>query len=930
MSLLKLHFLGPPRIERDGRIVDPDTRKATALLAYLALSGERPSRDFLAAFLWPDLDDSHAKAALRRTLSALKSTIGDSAIYATREHIGLESNVVWCDVTQFGQAIKQGDLATAVALYRDDFLSGFSLRDSLPFDDWQRQQSEHLRRELGETLAHLVQNATGAGQFDAARQYAQQWLRLDPLREEVHCQLMRIYTSLGQPNAALRQYRDCVRILDEELGVAPLLETTALYEAIREDRLSTPVVSAQFMPNPHDSAIASGQSSLPFVGRESELDRLRQAYNEVGPDGRFFVVVGEAGVGKTRLVEEFLASSAASNVVSACCYAGETGLAYAPFIAGLRAAAAQPQLVARIQTLPTHWLAEVTRLAPELANGPLPPTSSNSPGAQAHFFEAIAQLMTAATNAPPPGILFLDDLHWADADSLDLLTYLVRRLAGRPLFIVVTWRSESVSVRHRLRALLSESQRAGWGSVIPLSRLGPEPVSALVQAMRADAPAQFGERLYRETEGLPFFVASYLAAMPETGAADWEIPVGVQGLLQTRLTAVSETARQLLQTAAVIGRSFSFDILQAVSGRSEEETVTALEQLIGQGVLMESATGTSLDYDFHHEKMRALVYQETSLARRRLLHRRVAVELAQHHMGSAGQIAHHYQLAGLAAEAAGYYKLAGEAARSVYANVAALAHFQAALAMGHPETAVLHEAVGDLQTLQGEYEAALLAYETAVAQGDEAHLARLEQKLGHVHQRRGEWELAESHFQAALAAVQLPGEHARLLADCSLTAFRRGDQPRALALGKGALTLAETTGDTAALMQALNVLGMLARVQVDLVGARHYLERSFSLAEKEGEVAQQIAVLNNLALVEAAAGNTDKALVCFQQALRLCQTFGDRHHEAALHNNLADLYHQMGQREAAMVALKTAVSIYADIGDQRNNWLPEIWKLTAW
>ncbi len=929
MAPLKLFFLGPPRIERDGRIVEPDTRKATALLAYLALSGERPSRDFLAAFLWPDFDDSHAKAALRRTLSALKATIGDSPIVATREQIGLEPNGVWCDVTQFEQATKQGELATAVTLYRDDFLTGFSLRDSLPFDDWQLQQSEHLRRQLGETLAHLVQNTAREGQFDAARQYAQQWLRLDPLREEVHCQLMHIYTSLGQPNAALRQYRDCVRILDEELGVAPLPETTALYEAIRENRLTTGVVSAQFIANPHGSANASGQSPLPFVGRESELDRLRQAYDEVGPDGRFLVIEGEAGIGKTRLVEEFLASLTA-NVVCARCYAGETGLAYAPFITGLRAAAAQPQLVARMQTLPAHWLADVTRLAPELANGPLPPITSSSPGAQAHFFEAMAQLLTTTASAPPPGILFLDDLHWADADSMDLLTYLARRLADRPLFIVVTWRSESVPVRHRLRALLAESQRAGWGSVMPLSRLGPEPVAALVRAMRADAPAQFGERLYQETEGLPFFVASYLAAMPEAGAADWEMPVGVQGLLQTRLTAVSETARQLLQTAAVIGRSFSFDILQAVSGRSEEETVMALEQLMGQGVLMESATGKSVGYDFHHEKMRALVYQETSLARRRLLHRRVAAGLAQHHTGSAGQIARHYQLAGLAAEAASYYKLAGEAARSVYANVAALAHFQAALALGHSATAVLHEAVGDLQTLQGEYEAALLAYETAVAQSDEAHLARLEQKLGHVHQRRGEWELAESHFQAALAAVQFPGEQACLLADCSLTAFRRGDQPRALALGKEALTLAETTGDTAALMQALNVLGMLARVQADLAGARHCLERSLSLAEKEGEVDQQAAVLNNLALVEAAAGNTDEALVCFQKALRLCQTFGDRHREAALHNNLADLYHQMGQQEAAMVALKTAVIIYADIGDQRSNWQPEIWKLTAW
>ena len=927
MTPLRLLLLGPPRLERDDQILEVDTRKATALLAYLVLSGERPSRDFLAAFLWPEFDDSRAKAALRRTLSTVKTAVGAEAIFANREAIGLAADAIWCDVTAFQHALQQQELETAVALYRDDFLSGFSLRDSLPFDDWQVVTAQTLRRDLETALEKLISQVSALGHWEKSLALAHRWLALDPLREEVHCQLMRIYTSLGQPNAALRQYRSCVRILDEELGVPPLPETTALYEAIRENRLAPPLGSEQAAAPTQDSAAAPGPSSLPFVGREGELARLRQAYDQVEPDGRFFVIEGEAGVGKTRLVEEFLATLPAHNLISARCYEGESGLAYAPFIAGLRAAATHPQLAARLQALPAHWLAEAARLVPELAK---PPTTGAGPGAQTRFFEATAQLLVAAASTPPPGIFFLDDFHWADADSLDLLTYLVRRLAERPLFIVVTWRSESVPVRHRLRALLAESQRAGWGSVVPLARLGAQPVAALVRAIHAHAPAQFGERLYQETEGLPFFVASYLAAMPEAGATDWEIPAGVQGLLQARLTTVSETGRQLLQTAAVIGRSFTFDTVQAASGRSEEETVTALEQLLGKGVLTESTATEAVGYDFHHEKMRALVYQETSLARRRLLHRRVAAGLAQHHTGSAGQIAYHYQLAGLAAEAATYYKLAGEEARRVYANVAALAHFQSALALGHPETVVLHEAVGDLQTLQGEYEAALMAYETAVAQTNEANLDRLEQKLGHVHQRRGEWELAESHFQAALAVAPLPGAQAHLLADCGLTAFRRGDQPRALALAKEALTLAETSGDTAALRQTLNVLGMLARTQADLAGARHYLKRSLALAEAEGEVTSQAAVLNNLALVEMAAGHADKALTCFQKALRLCQTFGDRHREAALHNNLADLYHQMGEREAAMVALKTAVTIYADIGDQQNNWQPEIWKLTAW
>jgi len=962
MSDIRLHLLGPPRLEQNGAVQTVDTRKAIALLAYVALTAAGHSRETLAALLWPEYESSNARAALRRTLSALRRAGAEAVLEISRDLVGpLPGAALWVDVDTFTQLLAtckqhghapsqvcdrcQAPLQEAIDLYQDEFMAGFTLRDSPAFDEWQYFQRESLRTRLAGALERLAQLYSRRGEYETAVPLIRRWLALDNLREETHRALMQLYAWSGQREAALRQYRECVRILDEELGVAPLPETTALYEAIRENQL---IISGQWAVDSEQLTVDNRQLStvsyqlstinVPFVGREEELARLRQAYEQVGPDGRFLIIEGEAGVGKTRLVAEFLATLPDAGIISARCYEGETGLAYVPLIAGLRTAVSQPQFAIRIQQLPYHWLAEAARLLPELVPGTLPPVTGSDPGAQTRLFEATAQLLAAAAGTEPPGIFVLDDLHWADADSLYLLTYLVRRLAGRPLLILVTWRSESVPPGHRLRSLLAESQRAGWGAALPLSRLGSEQVTALVRAVHAGAPEQLEERLFRETEGLPFFVVSYLAAMadaatlPEAETAVWEMPSGVQELLYGRLKAVSETARQLLQTAAVIGRSFTFDTVQAASGRSEEETVTALEQLMDQGVLVESVTdgGVTPVYDFHHEKLRRLVYQETSLARQRLLHRRLADGLAQHHIGSAGQIAHHYQLAGLAGQAADYYKLAGEESRRVYANAAALRHFQAALALGHPETAGLHEAIGDLQTLQGEYGAALASYETAVAQSGAEDATRLEQKLGHIHQRRGEWELAASHLQAALASAQLSGERAYLLADSSFTAYQRGDRDRALALAQEALALAETDDDVTSLMHTLNVLGMLARAQNDLPAARQHLQRSLTLAESVGDVARQTAVLNNLALVETAAGHSDEAHAYFQQALDLCQTFGDRHREAALHNNLADLYHQTGQRDKAMAALKTAVSIYADIGDQQSHWQPEIWKLTEW
>ena len=373
-----------------------------------------------------------------------------------------------------------------------------------------------------------------------------------------------------------------------------------------------------------------------------------------------------------------------------------------------------------------------------------------------------------------------------------------------------------------------------------------------------------------ETEGLPFFVVEYLAAISngllEGEQAGWSLPGGVRDLLRSRLTVVSETGKQLLNTAAVIGRSFDFDTLREASGRGEEEAVEGLEELIGQGLVAEMrATGEDtgspgalpggrseaggLMYDFSHEKLRALVYEETSLARRRLLHRRVAEALAGHGRSPrgegapAGQIAHHYEQAGEDGLAADFYKRAGEHARALYANAEAISHFQAALALGHPDAAALHEAIGDLHTLQGEYTAAVQSYRAALGDpvtsstdtGDQRPATdnsapRIEHKLGGVYLRRGAWELAEGHFERALQALQDEGSaangvRARVLADWSLAAYRRGDVQRAVDLANQALALAGEGQDRRALAQAHNMLGILASHSGDLQAARGHLER---------------------------------------------------------------------------------------------------------
>src|SRR5919206_2155771 len=248
-----ISLLGTPRIEVGGEPLEVDTRKAIALLAYLAVTRRRYARDALAGLLWPEYNQTRARAALRRTLSSLGRARAQGWLEVDRHSVGLGGDGIWVDVDSFRELLSEcrthghpesevcpeclPPLSEAVALYRDDFMAGFGLRDSLAFDDWQFFQSESLRKELAGALEKLARGRGALGEWEAAIAHARRWLAMDTLHEPAHRLLMALYAWSDQRAAALRQYRECVRILGHELGVAPLEETTLLYRAIQENDL---------------------------------------------------------------------------------------------------------------------------------------------------------------------------------------------------------------------------------------------------------------------------------------------------------------------------------------------------------------------------------------------------------------------------------------------------------------------------------------------------------------------------------------------------------------------------------------------------------------------------------------------------------------------------------------------------------------------
>ena len=905
---LEIDLLGTPRVRVDGAPLRVDTRKATALVAVLCLDGAQ-GRDPLVDLLWPELEPERGRAALRRTLSTLRAALGGRWLEADRSAVRLELDDDAVDVVRFRRLAAAaasgpaaiGPLSEAVALHRGDLLAGFGLRDSARFDDWQRDAAAALRGELEIALDRLASELAADGRPGEAIAHCQRRLALDPLHEPAHRALIRLYAVSGHRAEALKQYRECVRVLDRELGVRPLPETSELYDAVNEG-----VAVAVPAPQPQAARVAPGPARPPLVGRERELGVLEAQLGASAAGGRLVALEGEAGVGKTRLGEELLARAAAAGGVALAVRAheGESALPFG-LVASLLRAAMEEGRDARLADMPDHWRAEAARLVPEAGAGGAV-AAGDGAGAQQRLHEGLVQVLGALLGGDGvPGAVVLDDLQSADPASLAVLGYLARRLVGRPLLVVAAWRPEEAGEE---LALLRRHAEA----TLRLGRLGRDDVALLAAAAGVERHAQW---LYDETEGLPLFVVEYLAALAGAGAAD-ELPGGVRELLSARLDAVGETAGQLLAAAAVIGRAFGVETLRAASGRGEDETVLGLEELTRRGVIAEGEDG----YAFSHDKLLAIAYERTSLARRRLLHRRVAGALAARR-ADAALVARHLLGAGMDAEAAEAFRQAADRARELHASSEALEAYRSALALGHAEPAALREAIGDLHTLRGEYRAAIAAYEAAAALAEsDGDVAALEQKLGRVHDRRGDPELAERHLAEAL---RLGGESARVQADRSLVAHRRGAGEEAVALAERALALAEAARDEEAVAQAENTLGMLT-------GERVHLERAVELAERLADRSVLVAALNNLALACARERDDGRAIELTERALRLCTAQGDRHREAALHNNLADLFHRGGDVEASMAHLKQAVAIFAEIGGEDGEMQPEVWKLVEW
>jgi DNA-binding SARP family transcriptional activator len=675
-----VRLLGGLKVELPSGVAVPlPAGKVQALLAYLASSpGRAHQRDALAALLWDDAPANRARHRLRQALLELRRALPiprGSLFLDEGEALALDPLRVDVDVTAFEAAAADGNpesLERAAALYDGDLLEGLRAQTA-PFEEWLLTERERVRElaleAFGRLLAHQVH--TGA---DAAPHTAARLLRLDPLQEAVHRTLMRLHAQRGRRGAALRQYQTCVNVLRRELGVDPEWVTRQLYLEILQSSATAAAAFQRPRPGARD---APAESETPLIGRDAELGRLHQGWQTAAQgEGRLAVILGEAGIGKTRLVEELVAEATrqGASVLLGRAHESEAILPFGVWIDAFRTARLVPGIEGR---LGPARRGELARLFPELETRE--PSPAGAMGGDVRLFEAMTEMVVAA-GAEAAVLLVLEDLQWADELSLRLLAYLARRLSGHRLFVVATARDEELAESPVLRQILGELHGERSFVRVDLAGLSRADTFALVRllARMGTEPtvlARFAETVWHTSEGNPFMMVEAVRSFedsPVEAPSGSSLPQRVRETVTRRLERLSDRARRLVTVAAAIGREFEFTVVQRAAGLTPVEAAETIEELVARRIVH------VLDerLDFTHEWIRTVAYDRLPPPARPSVHAGLGQVLEAVYAGrlheAYDRLAYHYARAADAAKAIEYLTCFAEQAARGYAHADAL------------------------------------------------------------------------------------------------------------------------------------------------------------------------------------------------------------------------------------------------------------------
>lgn len=950
---LRVRLLGGFRIERSDDAEADITWERPSGKALVKLLATEPShrlhREQILDILWPDLPPDPAAAALRKALHYARHALepqlaprSESRYLALRDHMLELGGPVWVDANYFEAAAEAAlrgntvaDFEAAVAAYGGDLLP----EDR--YADWAVARRDHLAALFLRLLAGLAGELERHAAYAEAAERLQQALQHDPVQEDLHRRLMRLYARIGTRHDALRQYHTCRAVLQRELDAEPEPETEHLYQAILA---GGETFSGAPSPEPGVPTAIRRVADTPFVGRSRALDLLLgEMHRAEAGVGSLALVGGETGVGKTRLAEEFArrVQGHGTTVLWGAAYQQEGSFPYGPFIEAVEG---------HLSRLPAARRLALREAYPDLC--PLLPSLKRTPGASSgghgergRLFQAIADLLRELA---PTLLLVLDDLHWADDQGLQLLAYLARLAPRNRWLLVGTYREEDVEPGSSFQQFIATAVRRQWGARIYLMRLSRRECDQLIRAcFREPIGPEAADQLYALSQGNPLFLREAADSLRDQGAilltnGQWElsgrpagVPTVVRELVAARVDRLGEPVRRVLGLSAVVGTDFSFRMLRdaaEVTGVADDRgLLDALDIALAACVIEERDGG----YAFRHPLYREALYARLSQVRRQYLHAGVALSMERAHPEDVEGLAHHYAQSDQDAKAAFYLERAGDRAREVYANGAAIAHYAAARervlrASADNETlSRLDGAIGDVRLLMGDFAAAQQSFaaarqETAVP----ARRAELWGKESATYERRGAYRQALAVLGEAEAevgregqdAVLIPAARAALAIARGVVHYRLGEYREASVAAAAGLALLPGTGGREERFEqarAHNLLGNIAYAQGNFLRAeteyRHALDTRAAIGDQPGTA----ATLGNLGNIAYFSGSYDQAADYHRRALGIQQRVGEQKGVADSLMNLGNVAQRQGRYAEAEEDYRHCLTIYGSLQDQQ-------------
>lgn len=968
---IRIELFGAPRVMRGDAEVRLPVKKSLALLAFLAIEG-RATRAKLASLFWGDSGAEAARRNLRRELHRLREAGLGDVLAADDEAVALATGVA-SDVAEFTAALSS-DPAGALALWRGPMMDGFDLAESEDFEHWLAHRRDDLARRHAGAAAAEAAAREAAGDARGALALHLQLIAHDPLQESHYADAMRLLYLLGDRSRSLELYDRCRATLQRELGLQPLPVTAALAERIRAAEHIAPLASPV-------AAAGLGQLAPPFVGRATELARMA----EMATSTVVTLIVGEPGVGKSRLADEYTRNwPERLRLVGS-----ELGRA-APLytvVEPLAQALQEPRLRARLDLLDTGQRVELARVLPAFDPQAQPPAADAAPSAmRSRLLDAVAAALTLLAD---DGGLWVDDLHWLDELTLDLLHHLAHRLARerkRVPRLILTARSQELAENAAALGMVRKLERAQLLQRLELAPLDPAATADLVRRLSGSSSGGvFAQRLHRATQGSPFFLLETIRFLFDAGEleidshgvwstryddattdyAELPVPPNVQQAVLERIERLGPAARRVLETAALAGEGFSLDEVQPATALSDWEALEGLERASGTGLVV----GSERRYRFGHDLVRLAVDRAIGGERRRLIHLRLAETLAGQG-GRADRIARHFDEAGRPAQGAPWHLAAAQAAERVFAHAEALTHYAAALAATDDAAArvPLHRArvellrvVNDQPGVQAELDrleelarelgrealaAEVLVWRARRALRLQRHQPALE--FAQAAQRHaGFAELPQSLRQEALMAgafalVELGRyDEARAIYEPELASASAHDRRYLGELHYGMANLLtsfshdaeaavhleeavvhyEAAGDPEGRTRALNILAYTQFTSGRAADAIRTMDGLIAVADRMHSNSMLRNVLLNTVTYCLGAGEFDRAETLVSRAAEVLRDSEDAATQARLQIRLAEVNEAQGRIGDAVAAARRALALIEDNG----GGLPDFW-----